>query len=242
MTTPSGGGRFASTRWTQVLAAADPAHPEAREALAVLCRTYWSPLYAFVRRRGHSPEDAEDLTQGFFARLLRLDSLTQVRRERGRFRSFLLAALQHYLADEHDRAGAAKRGAGLVVPINSNEAEPGCQREAADTAATPDAAFDRTWALTLLDTVATRLRDDYTTAGQGDLFAGLSFSLTGSRSELPYAELAGKLGLTEPAVRVAVHRLRKRYRQFLREEIASTVARPEDVDDELRSLRLALTG
>jgi len=242
MTTPSGGGQFASTRWTQILAAADPAHPDAREALAALCRTYWPPLYAFVRRRGHSPADAEDLTQGFFSRLLRLDSLASVQRERGRFRSFLLASLQHYLADEHDRTGAAKRGAGLVIPLTADEAESGYQREAADPAATPDAAFDRAWALALLDTVAVRLRDDYAAAGQGGLFEALSFCLTGSRSDLPYAELAVKLGLTEPAVRVAVHRLRKRYRQFLREEIAQTVARPEDVDDELRSLRRALTG
>jgi RNA polymerase sigma-70 factor (ECF subfamily) len=241
MTTPSSGGQFASTRWTQILAAADPAHPESQEALATLCRTYWPPLYAFVRRRGHSPADAEDFTQGFFARLLRLDSLAQVRRERGRFRSFLLAALQNYLADEHDRAGAAKRGAGLVIPINANAAEPGYQREAADPAAMPDAAFDRAWALTLLDTVTKRLRDDYTAAGQGGLFAALGFCLTGSRSELPYTELAAKLGLAEPAVRVAVHRLRKRYRQLLREEIAQTVARPEEVDDELRALRRALT-
>ena len=241
MTTPSG-GRFASTRWTQILAAADPAHPETREALAALCRTYWPPLYAFARRRGHSPADAEDLTQGFFARLLRLDSLAQVRRERGRFRSFLLAGLQNYLADERDRAQAAKRGAGLVVSINAAEAESGYQRELADGAASPDAAFDRAWALTLLQTVATRLREDYAAAGQGELFGALSFCLTGGRSDLPYAELAARLGQTEPAVRVAVHRLRKRYRQFLREEIAQTVARPEDVDDELRQLRQALAG
>jgi RNA polymerase sigma-70 factor (ECF subfamily) len=242
MTTPTDGGQFASTRWTQILAAAAPAHPDAREALASLCRTYWPPLYAFVRRRGFGPADAEDLTQGFFARLLRLDSLAGVRRERGRFRSFLLAALRNYLADERDRAHAAKRGAGLVVPIDAAEAESGYQREPADAAATPDAAFDRAWALTLLQTVTTRLQQDHVAAGQGELFAALSFCLTGSRGGPPYAELAAKLGLSEPAVRVAVHRLRKRYRQLLREEIAQTVARPEDVDNELRELRQALTG
>jgi RNA polymerase sigma-70 factor (ECF subfamily) len=242
MTTPSGGGQFASTRWTQILAAADPAHPDTREALAALCRIYWPPLYAFVRRRGFGPADAEDLTQGFFARLLRLDSLADVRRERGRFRAFLLASLKNYLADERDRARAEKRGAGLVASIEATAAEAGFQREPADAAATPDAAFDRAWALTLLDTVATRLRTDYAAAGQENVFSTLSFSLTGDRSALPYAELAAQLGLTEPAVRVAVHRLRKRYRQLLREEIAQTVARPEDVDDELRELRRALAG
>ena len=241
MTTPSG-GQFASTRWTQILAAADPEHPDAREALAALCRTYWPPLYAFARRRGLTPADAEDLTQGFFAQLLRLDSLADVRRERGRFRAFLLASLQHYLADTRDRERAAKRGAGLVLPFDTAGAEQGYQREPTDAAMTPDAAFDRAWALTLLDAVAARLRADYAAAGQGELFAALSFSLTGGRSELPYAELATRLGLTEPAVRVAVHRLRKRYRQLLREEIAQTVAQPEDVDDELRALRRALTG
>jgi RNA polymerase sigma factor (sigma-70 family) len=241
MTTRSG-GQFASTRWTQILAAADPAHPGAQEALATLCRAYWPPLYAFVRRRGLGPADAEDATQGFFARLLRLGSLAQVRRERGRFRAFLLAALKNYLADERDCARAEKRGARLVVSIEVTAAEAGYQRAPADAAATPDAAFDRAWALALLDTVATRLREDYAAAGQENLFDALSFSLTGNRSTLPYVELAAKIGLTEPAVRVAVHRLRKRYRQLLREEIAQTVARPEDVDDELRHLRQVLTA
>lgn len=241
MTTPSGGGQFTQTRWTQILAAADPAHPETQEALGALCRTYWPPLYSFVRRRGHSPADAEDLTQGFFARLLRLDSLAQVRRERGRFRAFLLAALRHYLADEIDRQRATKRGSGLVVSINAEDAESGYQREPVDPAATPDAAFDRAWALTLLQTVATRLEQDYADAGQTVLFQALGFSLTGNRSEIPYAELAARLTMSEPAVRVAVHRLRARYRQLLRAEIAHTVAAPEDIDDELRQLRRALS-
>ena len=242
MMTPSDGGQFASTRWTYVLAAADPEHPGAQEALATLCRTYWPPLYSYVRRRGHSPADAEDLTQGFFARLLRLDSLAQVRRERGRFRAFLLAALKNHLADERDRERAAKRGAGLVVPIDAGEAETRYQREPSDPAATPDQAFDRAWALALLDRVTARLQQDYAEAGQGELFKALGFSLTGSRSEVPYAELAARLGMNEPAVRVAVHRLRARYRQLLRDEIARTVPAPEDIDDELRHLRRALAG
>ncbi len=238
---PAAAGEFAQTRWTHVLAAANPEHPEAAEALAALCRTYWPALYWYVRRRGHSPADAEDLTQGFFARLLRLESLAEVRRERGRFRAFLLASLRHYLADENDRERAAKRGAGLVVSINADEAESGYQREPVDAAATPDAAFDRAWALTLLQTVTAQLEQDYASAGQTELFLALGFSLTGNRSAVPYAELAARLSMSEPAVRVAVHRLRARYRQLLRDEIAQTVTEPEDVDDELRQLRLALS-
>lgn len=242
MMTPSGGGQFASTRWTHVLAAADPEHPEAQEALAALCRTYWPPLYSYVRRRGHSPADAEDLTQGFFARLLRLDSLAQVRRERGRFRAFLLVALQNYLADARERERAAKRGAGLTVSIDADEAETRYRREPTDPAATPDQAFDRAWAFALLERVTARLQQDYVDLGQGELFKALSFSLTGSRSDVPYAELAARLDMSEAAVRVAVHRLRTRYRQLLREEVAQTVPAPEEIDDELRHLRRALAG
>ena len=210
MMTPSGGGQFASTLWTQVLTAADPAHPEAREALATLCRTYWPPLYSYLRRRGYNPADAEDLTQGFFARLLRLESLAQIRRDRGRFRAFLLAALQNYLADARDRERAAKRGGGLVVSIDAGEAETRYQREPSDPAATPDQAFDRAWALALLDRVTDRLQQDYTDAGKGELFKALGFSLTGQRSDLPYAEIAARLGMNEPAVGVARHPLRAR--------------------------------
>jgi RNA polymerase sigma factor (sigma-70 family) len=238
----SNGGNFVSTRWTHVLAAANPEHPETQDAIAALCRTYWTPLYSYVRRRGHGPADAEDLTQGFFARLLRLESLTQVRRERGRFRAFLLAALKHYLADERDRERAAKRGAGLLEALNARDAETRYQCEPIDPAVTPDQAFDRAWAMALLDRVTATLQQDYVDAGQRQLFETLSFCLTGSRSEVPYAELSFRLGMNEPAVRVAVHRMRKRYRDILREEIARTVSEPEEVDDELSHLRQAIAN
>jgi RNA polymerase sigma factor (sigma-70 family) len=242
MTTPNKGCHFSHTRWTQVLAAANPEHPDVQEALAALCGSYWRPLYSYVRRQGHSPEDAEDLTQGFFARLLRLDSLANVRRERGRFRSFLLGSMRNYLSDARDHERAAKRGKNLVVSIETDQAESGDQREPSDPAATPDQAFDRAWALALLDRVTACLQQDYADAGQDELFKALGFSLTGSRSAVPYAELAARLGMNEPAVRVAVHRLRTRYRQLLRDEIARTVPEPEDIDDELRHLRRALAG
>jgi RNA polymerase sigma-70 factor (ECF subfamily) len=242
MTSSSAGGQFASTRWTQVFAAANPEHPQTQEALATLCRTYWPPLYSYVRRRGHSPADAEDLTQGFFARLLRLDSLAEVRREKGRFRAFLLASLKHYLSDERDRERAEKRGSGLVVPLDAGEAETRFQREPVDPAVTPDRAFDRAWAIALLDRVTAHLQNDYVDAGQRELFETLSFCLTGSRSDVPYEELASRLGMNEPAVRVAVHRMRKRYRELLRDEILRTVNDPEEIDDELRELRRAIAG
>jgi RNA polymerase sigma-70 factor (ECF subfamily) len=242
MTSSSVGDQFASTRWTQVLAAANPEHPQTQEALATLCRTYWPPLYSYVRRRGHSPADSEDLTQGFFARLLRLDSLAHVRKERGRFRAFLLASLKHYLSDERDRERAEKRGAGLVTPLDAGEAENRFLREPVDPSMTPDQAFDRAWAIALLDRVTTQLQKDYTDAGQSNFFEALNFCLTGSRSEIPYVELASRLGMNEPAVRVAVHRMRKRYREILRLEILSTVNEPEEVDDELRHLRRAIAG
>lgn len=242
MRTSPPGGQFASTRWTHVLAAANPEHPETQEALSTLCRTYWSPLYSYVRRHGHDPADAEDLTQGFFARLLRLESLAQVNRERGRFRAFLLASLKHYLADERDRERAAKRGAGLIESLNADDAETRYQREPVDTAMTPDQAFDRAWALALLDRVTATLQQDYVNMGQRELFEALSFCLTGSRSDAPYAELSARLGMNEPAIRVAVHRMRKRYREILREEIARTVETEDEVEEELRYLRQAIAG
>lgn len=234
--------QFASTRWTQVFAAASPEHPESQSALTELCRTYWPPLYAYVRRRGHSPADAEDLTQGFFARLLRLESLASVQKERGRFRAFLLASMQHYLADVSDHERAAKRGRDAVIPMDAVLVESRYRIEPAEPSATPDQAFDRAWALALLERVAGQLQSEYAAAGQGELFAALSFSIGGRGHDVAYAELAARLHLNEPAVRVAVHRLRSRYRQQLRAEIARTVASPEEIDQELRYLRQALAG
>lgn len=242
MRSSAAGEQFVSTRWTHVLAAANPEHPETREALSALCRSYWPPLYSFVRRHGYAPADAEDLTQGFFARLLRLESLAQVRRERGRFRAFLLAGLKHYLADERDHERAAKRGAALTEPLDAGEAETRYQREPVDPAITPDQAFDRAWAIALLDRITANLQQDYVDAGQRELFEALKFCLTGSRSEVPYAELSSRLGMNEPALRVAVHRLRKKYREILRDEIMRTVDNPDEVEDELRYLRRAIAS
>jgi RNA polymerase sigma factor (sigma-70 family) len=233
--------RFAATRWTVVLTAARSDTTRARAALGNLYQTYWFPLYAYVRRRGYGAADAEDLTQGFFARLVAFDSLAAVTREKGRFRSFLLASLNHFLADEWDRASAQKRDARLTVPLDTQSAETRYLREPADTE-TPERLFERQWALTLLETVVQRLQREHEAAGKGDLFMTLRFSITGDRHTVPYAELAARLGLSDEAVRVAVHRLRRRYRQVLREEIAHTVADEAEVEEELRYLRRILAG
>jgi RNA polymerase sigma-70 factor (ECF subfamily) len=212
----------------------------ARTALAQLCQTYWYPLYAYARRRGKSPEDAEDLTQGFFARLLELDSLADVRREKGKFRSFLLASLNHFISDEWDRARAQKRGQGRVISLDASLAEDRFSREPATTL-TPEKLFERKWAMTLLDSVVQRLQREYDSAGKGALFLKLRFSIAGEAEE-PYAKNAADLGMSEPALRVAVHRLRQRYRQLLRDEIARTVAMEAEVDGEIQHLFQALGG
>jgi len=232
---------FATTHWTMVLHAGRSDTTRAQEALAQLCQTYWYPLYAYVRRRGYSPEDAEDLTQGFFARLLELNSLADVRREKGKFRSFLLASLNHFLSDEWDRVRAQKRGHSQVISLDTDAAETRFGREPADTA-TPEKLFERQWAMTLLEAVVKRLQREYESAGKGVLFMALRFSIMGEKSDVPYTQLAKEVGLSEEALRVAVHRLRQRYRQMLRDEIAQTVATPAEVDDEIRHLFQALVG
>jgi RNA polymerase sigma-70 factor (ECF subfamily) len=230
---------FATTHWTVVLHAGCSDTARAQEALAQLCQIYWYPLYAYVRRRGYSPEDAEDLTQGFFARLLELNSLADVRRQKGKFRSFLLASLNHFLSDELDRAHAQKRGHGQVISLDTNAAETRFGREPADTL-TPEKLFERQWAMTLLETVVRRLQREYECDGKGPLFMALRFSIIGGKSDVPYRQLAKEVGLSEDALRVAVHRLRQRYRQTLRDEIAQTVATSAEVDDEIRHLFQAL--
>lgn len=235
-------GQFVPTRWTLVCAAAERgASPESERALAQLCQTYWFPLYAYVRRRGYSPADAEDLTQGFFARLLQLNSLADVRREKGKFRAFLLAAMNHYLADEWDRAHAQKRGADRVVSLDAQSAETRYGREPVDNM-TPERLFERQWAMTLLETVLQRLDREHTAAGKGALFSELRFAIMGDKSAVPYTDLATRLGMTEEAVRVAVHRLRQRYRRFLREEIAHTVVDEAEIGAELQYLRRVLSS
>jgi RNA polymerase sigma-70 factor (ECF subfamily) len=208
----------------------------AHAALANLCQTYWYPLYAYVRRRGHSPEDAQDLTQAFFARLLEHNWVGQADQQKGRFRSFLLSAMNHFLADEWDKARAQKRGGGVLpIPLQFDTAETRYGHEPADNV-TPEQNYERHWALTLLDTVLQRLRSEYEQEGKAELFAALHPCLVGDRTAQPYAELAMKLGVSEGAVKSAVHRLRQRYRQLLHDEIAQTVASPGEVDEELHHL------
>ena len=230
---------FATTRWTVVLTAGRSDTTRARTALEELCQTYWYPLYCYARRRGCSVPDAEDLTQGFFAQLLRRDSLAKVCREKGRFRAFMLAAMKHYMADEWDRATAQRRDAQRTISLDAEAAERRVQTEPA-TQMTPERLFERQWALTLLETVLQHLRREYETAGRGALFMELRFAITGERSAVPYTELATRLGMTHEAVRVAVHRLRHRYRQVLCEEIAHTVTDQSEIPAELDYLRRVL--
>ena len=190
---------------------------------------------------GGRPEDAEDATQGFFAKILRLNSLAGVEREKGRFRAFLLASMKHYLADERDRASAQKRDQTLTISLDARTAEDRYRDEPADPM-TPEHLFERRWALTLLETVMQRLHAEYGGEGRAALFDALRFAITGEKSAVPYAELAVELGMSGEAVRVAVHRLRRRYRQVLREEIAHTVADEAEIDEELNSLRRILSA
>jgi RNA polymerase sigma-70 factor (ECF subfamily) len=223
-----------------VLLAGGRTTPQRDEALARLCQTYWYPLYAYVRRQGHSPHDAQDLTQEFFARLLAKKYLGQVRRDQGKFRSFLLAALKHFLANEWDRARAQKRGGGkTIISLDEHSAETRYGLEPADPLAA-DKIFERRWALTLLEQVLAALRQEFAGAKKLQQFEALKEFLTGGRDLETYAVLASKLGMTEGAVKVAVHRLRRRYRELLRAEVANTVASPDDVDDEIRRLFTAL--
>jgi RNA polymerase sigma-70 factor (ECF subfamily) len=237
-TTPGGPRDFATTHWSLVLHARGDTS-SARTALASLCEAYWYPLYAFVRRQGHHPHDAQDLTQEFFARLLEKDWLQAVERDRGRFRSFLLASMKHFLANEWDRAHALKRGGRITqLHLDDDTAEARYRHEPADPAATAEQLYDRRWAHALLDRVLARLREEMVAGGKETQFDALKFCLTGDKSA--YVEVARELGMSEGAVKVAVHRLRERYRALIRSEIAQTVADPTEVDDELRQLFAAL--
>jgi RNA polymerase sigma factor (sigma-70 family) len=228
--------RFETTRWSVVLAAGGAASPEARAALATLCEIYWYPLYAYVRRQGYPAEEAEDLTQAFFARLLEKQSIDTARRERGRFRSFLLASMRHFLLNDVQHRRALKRGGDrALVPLDGDPAEVRYLRELTETK-TPDSIFDRAWACALLDRVLARLRGEWTQAGKGPEFERLKSCLTGESREGGYRELGHELGVREGAVKVAAHRLRRRYRQLLREEVAETVQTPDEIDEEIRQL------
>jgi DNA-directed RNA polymerase specialized sigma24 family protein len=226
---------FATTHWSVVLTAGRNDVPQAKEALEKLCQTYWFPLYVYVRRRGYAQADAEDLTQKFFEWLLERNWLEQADQQRGRFRSFLLTSLNRFLANEWDKSQAQKRGGGRIVSLNFNDAETGYAIEPVDNL-TPEQSFEWRWALALLEKVMNRLCAEYADQGKTELFVTLKPCLLGDREAQPYAMLASKMGMTEGSVKVAVHRLRQRYRQLLRDEIANTVATSEEVEEELRHL------
>jgi RNA polymerase sigma factor (sigma-70 family) len=236
-------GRFATTRWSVVLAAGtDLGSTGAREALTTLCETYWYPLYAFLRGRGHRADEAEDLTQAFFARVIEKHAFQHADPARGRFRSFLLTSLTHFAANEHDREMAKKRGGdSLILALELETAEGRFQLEPSSDE-TPERIFDRRWALTLLDRVINKLRTEMIQRGRQSLFDALKVYLTGDAPQLSYAETASALGVSETSIKVAVHRLRKRFRELLRDEIAHTVSSPEEIEDELAHLRASLTG
>jgi RNA polymerase sigma factor (sigma-70 family) len=238
---PVGGRRFVTTRWSRVLAAGQAQSTASREALAGLCEIYWYPLYAYVRRWGYDPDRAQDLTQEFFARLLEKHYLRDADPARGRFRSFLLASLKHFLSNERDRESAVKRGGrATIVPLEIETAEGMYQREPPD-ADTPEKVFERRWAMTLLGRALSRLAAEFAESGRSDTFRRLEGYLTGESDTVPYAELARDLGMTEGAVKVAVHRLRRRFGTVLRAEIAETVSDPAQVDEEIRELFRVLT-
>jgi RNA polymerase sigma factor (sigma-70 family) len=240
--TPVPGGIFATTHWTVVLAAGRRSAPEADRALEELCRTYWYSLYAYVRRRGHSKEDAEDLTQGFFARFLERNYLEGASSEEGRFRAFLLAALKHYVANELDRAGRQKRGGGVApLSLDWQDADTRYRIDPADQLS-PDKLYDRAWATTLLEQVISHLRAECVAEGKAKVFEQLKPFLMVGRGDIPYAQAAASLGVNEGAARVAVHRLRQRYRELLRQEIAQTLSAPADLEEELRALFRAFTA
>jgi RNA polymerase sigma-70 factor (ECF subfamily) len=234
---PAHRDRFATTHWSIVVSVTGSRSSAARRALATLCENYWFPLYAYVRRRGYQTHEAEDLTQEFFLRLLAKNYLADVDRQKGKFRAFLLASLKHFLANEWDRQRTQKRGGGqTVVPLDAPNAESRYRLEPAD-AMTPEKLFERRWALTVLDKVLVRLQAEFLVLHEdGTAFDGLKQFLTAGGERAGYAEVAAKLGMTEGALRVAVHRLRRRYRQLLRDEIAQTVASPEEIDDEIHYL------
>jgi len=233
-----GPSRFPTTRWTLVVAAADPHRKETRSALVTLCENYWYPLYAYLRRRGYPADQAQDLTQEFFMRVLNGRYLDRVDPEKGRFRSFILTSLKFFVADEGDRQRAQKRGGGAVLPLEFISGEDRYQREPAHDE-TPERIFERRWALALLDRVVERLRNEFLVQGRSEHFERLKVFLL-AQSEAPYAALAREMNMSEGALKVAIHRLRKRYRELFRQEIADTVANPADVESELRFLATVL--
>jgi RNA polymerase sigma-70 factor (ECF subfamily) len=237
----SAGARwFATTCWSVVLSARAGDSPEAHAAMEKLCHAYWPPVLAFVRRQGHDHTESQDITQEFFARFLARKHLDRLVHQRGKFRSFLLTFLKHFLSEERRKASAQKRGGGqLLVPLDALADQAGYLAEPVDHL-TPDQVFERRWAQAVLQTALSRLREEYTARGQAALFKLLGDHQPGA-NERSYADLGAELGMTEPAIKSAVHRMRQRHRELLREEIAHTVARPEEIEEELRHFRTLLS-
>jgi len=237
-----GSPEFATTHWSVILTAGQAGSPQARAAMERLCQTYWYPIYAFIRREGHQAHDAQDLTQEFFARLLEKKDLPAAGHVRARFRSFLLGAVRHFLANEWDKARALKRGgAHCLAALDGESAETRYSLET-PSEATPEKIYERRWAMALLEEVLARLETEYAACGKRVLFDELKTALTGAPDVPAYAALAGKLRMSEGAIKTAVHRLRKRYRELLCAEIRNTVSGPADVEDELRHLMAAISS
>jgi RNA polymerase sigma-70 factor (ECF subfamily) len=232
--------RFATTNWSMVLAAGEADSSRSRQALAALCEAYWYPVYAFLRRKGCTVEEARDLAQGYFLELLEKGFLKEVRPEAGRFRSFLLVSVKHFLSNALNRERALKRGGGLSpLRLEFDAAEGRYAMDPADSALTPDRLFERQWAMAVLERAMQGLRDSLR-SGDTARFDLLKLYLTGEEPAVPYRQVAAELGLSESAVKVAVHRMRVRFGQVLREVIAQTVASPEEIDDEIRFMLSSL--
>ncbi|MFC1763448.1 RNA polymerase sigma factor [Planctomycetota bacterium] len=236
----SGGGHFATTHWSIILAAGSPESSRYSEALEVLCQTYWFPLYAYLRRRGYDTHLAEDYTQAFFAQMLEKQYLRNVKPAPGRFRSFLLTALKRFIADQHDRTQAVKRGGGrklLSLDIDAAESRYGLEPV---SKLSPEKVFEKSWALTVLEKAMLRIETEFTDSDKQGLFDRLSVYLAGKTDAIAYRDVAIELDMTEDAVKSAVYRLRKRYREILRDEIAQTVSSSDQIDEEIRGLFTAL--
>jgi len=228
--------QFHTTHWSVVLAAGEAGTDQAAAALSRLCQTYWFPVYAFIRKRGYSPEQAKDFTQEFFAGFLEKNYVARATRERGRFRVFLMTSVENFLHNQHDRAQAQKRGGGQkLLSLDYADAEDRYQFEPVEEA-DPAKLFEQQWAATLLETVLNRLRDEFHAEGRAGVFAQLQAHLWGDPESIPYSQLAQQCNLTAGNIKTIAHRLRQRYRELLREEIAQTVAKPGEVDDEIRHL------
>lgn len=229
---------FGTTQWTDLMTARQGGSPEAKAALERLCQTYWYPLYAYVRRSGYSAQDAEDLTQAFFLQIIEKNYLGSVDRRKGKFRSFLLAALNHFLANERDWQQAAKRGGGKVlISLDDDQSKEDRYLREPASDLTPEKIYESQWAATVLEQGRARLREEYSAEGKGPIFDRLEIYLAQQPDSGDYEAVATELGMKSGTVAVTVHRLRQRYGEQIRAEIARTVARPEEIEDEMRHLR-----